>query len=236
MTAKVDPRAIADRILDRMNEDPRVNAAEVKVDVTPRGTVTLRGTVPDFRARRAAEEDSRQMEGVKRVQDFLVVPLPDPAAFTGARESGDDGLRARVNQYLRGQDVLADENIDVAVENGTVVLTGSVNAFWKSRRAEEVVLGVDGVEILETYLTVVPTVRLEDEVIAEGIMDGLRENFLIEPQAVEVKVNRGLVTLRGSVPGPVAKREAFEIALYMEGVIDVRDELVVQPRMEFGFG
>ncbi|MDB5050231.1 MAG: hypothetical protein JWO30_3302 [Fibrobacteres bacterium] len=228
MTAKVDVKIIVNHILDRMNEDPLVDAAMVKVDVTPRGTVTLRGSVPTYRARRAAEEDSWAVEGVKRVHDFLVVPMPDPAAFMDARFPGDEGLLATVNQYLRGQDILNPLTIDVAVEDGVVTLRGSVNAFWKRRRAEEVVLGVDGVEILNTYLTVVPTVDLGDEVIAERIIDGMQENSLIEAQAVDVKVNRGLVTLQGTVSGHLAKREAFEIALYTEGVIDVRDELIIQ--------
>lgn len=227
MTTKTDRREIMDRILDRMNEDPRVDAAQVQVDLTPKGTVILRGTVPSYQARRAAEEDSRQVKGVRRIHDFLVVPLPDPAAFTDVREPGDEGIRARVNQYLRGQDILAAETIDVIVENAVVTLKGTVNAYWKKRRAEEVALGVDGAEGLVSLLAVAPDASHSDQVIAETIMEGLAENFLIEPQAVDVRVNRGLVTLSGTVRGPLARREAYEIALYTEGVVDVRDELVV---------
>lgn len=46
-------------------------------------------------------------------------------------------------------------------------------------------------------------------------------------QSVDVKVNDALVTLRGTVPGLLAKKEAFIIALYTESVVDVRDELEI---------
>jgi osmotically-inducible protein OsmY len=227
MTAKVDEQLLRDRILDRITEDPRVDAAQVKVDISPRGTVSLRGLVPDYQARRAAEEDVRSLVGVRRVLNYLVVPLPDPADFMDARAPGDEGVRARVNQYLRGQDILEAERIDVTVEDGVVALEGSVNAFWKRHRTEEVVLGVEGVRQVVNRLAVVPTDNPGDEAIAARILDGFENNFLIEPQTVDVKVNNALVTLRGSVPGPLAKREAFLIALYTEGVVDVRDELTI---------
>jgi osmotically-inducible protein OsmY len=227
MTAKVDEQLLFDRILDKLNEDPRVNAAEVKVDISERGTVSLRGSVPDFQARRAAEEDARIVKGVKRVLNYLIVPLADPADLMDARAPGDEGVRARVNQYLRGQDILDAERIDVTVENGVVTLEGSVNAFWKRHRAEEVVLGVEGVLELVNRLAVVPTRNPGDDVIAARIVDGFENHFLIEPQSVDVKVNDALVTLRGTVPGPLAKKEAFIIALYTEGVVDVRDELEI---------
>lgn len=225
MTVKSDERHILDRILDRLNEDERVNAAQVKVDISPHLTVTLRGTVPDFHARHAAEELSRSVEGVRRVHNFLVVPLPDPAEFTDVRKPGDEGIRARVNQYLRGQAILDPERIDVTVEWGVVTLEGSVDAYWKRHRVDEVVLGVEGVEDLVDRLAVVPTQDPGDDAIAARIMEGFREHYAIDPQLVDVKVNHSLVTLKGYVPSADAKKEAFLIALYTEGVIDVRDEM-----------
>lgn len=229
MSAKTEGAGLLDRILDRFNEDTRVNAAEVKIDISPRGTVALRGTVPSFLARRAAEEDAKSVEGVRRVRNFLVVPLPDPAAFMVARAPGDAGVLARVNQYLRGQDILEPERIDVTIVDGSVTLRGTVDAYWKKHRTEEVVLGVEGVTEVTNLLAVVPTDNPGDDVIAGNIMDDLEANFLVESATVDVKVNDGLVTLRGSAPGPEARREAFLIALYEPGVVDVRDELTIAP-------
>jgi osmotically-inducible protein OsmY len=225
---KARQQGIITRILGRMTEDSRVNAAMVQVAMGPEGTVTLRGTVPDFQARRAAVEDAWKEPGVDQVKDFLIVPQPDPAAFVHPMVPGDEGIRAQVNQYLRGQDILDAKTIDVEVEDGKVTLRGSVNAYWKRRRAEELVLGVDGVKDLASYLTVVPTEGLGDDVTAETIVDSLSENYLIDPQSIDIRVNRGLVTLSGTVRTERAKREAFDIALNTAGVSDVRDELLIE--------
>jgi osmotically-inducible protein OsmY len=226
MPVLTEEQRIVDGILARMNEDARVNAAEVKVDVSVRNrSVTLRGTVHSFQARRAAEDAARGEPGIRHVHNFIVVPLPDPADFMDARAPGDEGVRARVNQYLRGQDVLEAERIDVTVENGAVMLEGSVNAFWKKQRAGEVVLGVEGVLSVENRLAVVPTRKADDEALAARLMDAMADNFFLAGHSLDVKVNNGLVTLRGDVASRDARWEAFQIALYMEGVADVRDEM-----------
>jgi osmotically-inducible protein OsmY len=230
MTAKVDQQLLLDRILDRLNEDERVDAAQVKVEVSPRGTVTLRGSVPDFDARDAAEEIARTEEGVRDVYDYLVVPLPEG---TGApAPEGDEALVARVNGMLSEQGVFASERIVTRVEDGVAVLEGSVNAYWKKNRAGEVALAADGVREVVNLLAVVPTRLRDDEEIAARIVDALANNYFIDPQRVDVKVNRALVTLQGTVPTAKAKHEAFQAALYEEGVVDVRDELRIAPSVE----
>jgi osmotically-inducible protein OsmY len=230
MTAKVDQQLLLDRILDRLNRDSRVDAAQVKVEISPRGSVTLRGSVPDFDARDAAEAVARSAEGVGDVYDYLVVPLPEG---TGApAPEGDEALAARVNGMLSEQGVFASERIVTRVEDGVAVLEGSVNAFWKKNRAGEVALATEGIREVVNLLAVVPTRLRDDEEIAARIMDALANNFFIDPQRVDVKVNRALVTLRGTVPTAKARHEAFQAALYEEGVVDVRDELLIAPSAE----
>lgn len=230
MTAKVDQQLLLDRILERMNEDVRVDAAQVQVEISPRGSVILRGTVPDFEAREAAEAIARSEEGVKDVYDYLVVPLPEG---TGApARKGDGAILARVNGMLSEQGIFEPERILARVEDGVAILEGSVNAFWKKNRAGEVALAAEGVREVVNLLAVVPTSLRDDEEIAARIMDALANNFFIDPQRVDVKVNRALVTLQGAVPTAKAKREAFQAALYEEGVVDVRDELRIVPSAE----
>lgn len=232
MSSRIDQQSLTDRILDRLNEDPRVDAADVKVDVSLRGAVTLRGNVPDYEARLAAEEDAGAVEGVDKVHNYLVVPLPETVDWAAAKATGDDELLLRINNYLAAQTVVADERIDVTVENGKATLEGSVNAYWKRDRIGESVLAVEGVLELKNLLAVVPTDIRTDEEIAANIMGALDDNFFIDAQTVEVKVNRGLVTLRGTVPTAKARHEAFQAALYTAGVVDVRDELRIAPAVK----
>jgi len=181
---------------------------------------------------RAAEEAAKSVPGVRIVHNFILVtmegvPQPDVAEFIQAETVGDEALTARINLLLLAQAVLQAERIDVLVEEGVATLDGSVNAFWKRNRAEELALSVDGVREVVNKLTIVPNGGAGDEEIAARIFDGLERNFLIDAQTVDVKVNDALVTLRGTVPSRLAKQEAFQIALGTEGVVDVRDELVI---------
>lgn len=228
MSSTSEARRIPDDVRGKLREEPRINAAEVNVEYSPRtGTIALRGTARTYEARRLAEKAALEVEGVRHVHNFLVVALPDPATFPDSEEPGDGGVRARVNRTLGSQEILDAARIDVFVEDGKVVLEGSVNAFWKKHRAGEVVLAVDGVREVDNRLAVVPTRKADDEAMAVSIMENLGRVNSLDPQGVDVKVNNGLVTLRGTVPSVGTRWEAFQIALHTEGVADVRDELAI---------
>lgn len=229
MAGKVDEYSVLDRVLDRLNEDPRVDASQVGVEISHHGKATLRGTVSDWEAREAAEEDAARTEGVKKVFNYLTVPVPGPVPAGGAEAGGEEGILDRIGRALMGEKVLASEDIDATFEDGRAILEGSVNAFWKRNRAGEVALGVEGVREVTNRLAVVPTHARDDREIAGQIMDALAGNFFIDEEAVDVKVNKALVTLRGTVPSARARHEAFLAALYVEGVVDVRDELKIAP-------
>ncbi len=48
---------------------------------------------------------------------------------------------------------------------------------------------------------------------------------------VEVKVSSGIVTLTGSVVSSAAAEKAVDLARHVEGVVEVKDELTVDPQL-----
>ncbi len=64
-------------LADVLATDPRVDAAEIAIDVSG-GIVTLMGTVPVFEQRRLAEEDAWRVPGVVAVHNDLTVPPGTP--------------------------------------------------------------------------------------------------------------------------------------------------------------
>lgn len=67
-----------------------------------------------------------------------------------------------------------------------------------------------------------------DERISEEINEALTENPYLDATEIEVRVERGEVTLEGTVDGRRAKRLAEEIADSVAGVLDVHNRLRVE--------
>ena len=59
-------------ICERLTEDPSIDATEIHIEVSA-GEVTLSGTVPDRRMKRAAEDVAEECSGVKQVHNGLRV-------------------------------------------------------------------------------------------------------------------------------------------------------------------
>jgi hyperosmotically inducible periplasmic protein len=99
-------------------------AFDINVD-TRNGIVTLFGTVGSDEARRNAEATVKSLDGVKAVRNELQVVAPDQQEAT-ARQ--DDEIAAALAKRFEERSSLADADIDVQVENGTVRLSGKVDS------------------------------------------------------------------------------------------------------------
>jgi osmotically-inducible protein OsmY len=99
--------------------------------------------------------------------------------------------------------------------------------MWKQGQVENIVSQLTGVTAIENRLATVPTNDISDEVIAQSVEAALRLNQLINESVVEVKVANAVVTLTGVVPSAVARRLAYDAALYTTGAIGVKDQLMV---------
>jgi hyperosmotically inducible protein len=207
---------------DQLYWDGRVDAAGVEVKVVD-GTVRLGGTVPTHSARRAAEEDAWQVPGVKSVENGLAVAYPDEVEVPADEEIG-----ANLANILRWDADLENADIDVAVASGWVTLRGTVGAYWKKRRAEDLAVTLTGVQGVRNELAVVPSGIYEDRLIADSIIAALERNINGDVESMSVQVNGGQVTLTGSVSDLPAFRAAQEAAEYTPGVVAVSNELTLR--------
>jgi osmotically-inducible protein OsmY len=214
---------IKKEVVDALFWDARIDASDVQVEVHD-GDVTLRGQVPSFLARRAAGEDASLITGVTRVDNRLTVKYPE-----GKAVPSDTEIQTRAEAALQWNAELDADEIKVTVRDGVVTLEGSVNAFWKKFLAEDLVQGQDGVVQVENKLTILLSQRVEDKRIAAEIVAAIDRNPLVTPEAVDVSVENGKVTLSGAVPNALARNSVFEAALYTPGVMDVESGLKIVP-------
>ena len=150
-TEDFSDKAIEKAVNDALTYDPRVLAFEITTEVTD-GVVTLTGKVDNLRAKRAAEEDAENTEGVKEVKNNIkvqnkVIVRPD-ISFE------DKALQERAQNTLNRSTLVEISDIDINVKNGHAELTGTVDSEFEKQKATELLESVIGILSIENNLTI----------------------------------------------------------------------------------
>ena len=208
-------------IVNHLIWDNRVDASKIGVEVE-NGTVTLKGEVPTYLSKLAAESDALDVLGVIHTINELNVSYP---SFIPAPP--DEELEENIRTRLAANPDINLLDMEVMVRSGIVTLKGTVDAYWKKFYAEKLIEPEPGVIVIENHLAVVPTEDIIDQQIAEDIMRTIDAKANVEADDINVTVKDGVVTLTGTVPSWTARRSAFDAALYTTGVVGVENRLTV---------
>ncbi len=210
------------RVVDQLYWDDRVNASDIKVEVHG-STVKLSGNVPSYRAREDAVLDAWTIDGVSGVENEIEVEFP-----TTYKVPTDDTIKTKIDNRLLWNTYIDSTDVDTKVNAGFVELEGSVDAYWKKIRAEQLASDVDGVIDIQNEIAVVPTESIVDKAIAEDITSALDRNLNVDVDDVNVRVKNGEVTLTGTVPSWSAYRSTINAAEFTAGVIEIEDNLKIE--------
>jgi osmotically-inducible protein OsmY len=168
----------------------------------------------------------------------------EPAPSTSERPGpSDPGLALEVQARLYQE--LAASNMSVLVRYGVATLDGVVRSDADRQRAEEIALGVPGVDSVVNELTVAPplTVAAADEAqavtdrqnasVEEEIERQLRADATLGSREIQVVANglTNTVTLTGTVSTEEEKENAGRIAVAAFPVGQVRNQLEVRQRL-----
>lgn len=209
------------KIMDQLLMDSRIDAKKIVVEVDE-GTVHLSGTVNSLAALNAAENAARSIESVKKVDNRIKIRYPgDTAVLT------DFTISENVLNAIRMDRNIKPELIKVSVDSGVVTLYGSVDSYWSKMRCQEIISSISGVIQIINDLAVVPNVSSDDNCIAQQIRDALQRMSTLSLEYITIVVEKGVVTLTGKVPHWNAYYSAEYAARNTEGVLDVRNELIL---------
>jgi osmotically-inducible protein OsmY len=197
--------------------DPRVDSAEIAVSVHD-AAVTLRGTVGSLGVKRAAGKAAGRVAGTRSVHNELEVRL-----LTEHRRN-DAELRAKVLEVLSWNASFPDD-IDAAVKDGVVTLTGKVDYRFQCDEAEASILNLKGVREIHVELEVRNTWLADD--VRERIEEALKRNVETAAEGIRIEVVDGTVTLEGTVDSWMERNTAIDAAWTAPGVQDVADKLVI---------
>ncbi len=209
---------LKDDVLAELAWDPAINADNIGVIVKD-GVVTLTGHIGTYIEKLAAEKAVRHVQGVKAIAMELDVKLA-----TDHKRSDTEIAQAAL-YALRWHTWVPSERIQVEVDQGWVTLMGDVDWQYQLASAEQSVRHLQGVRGLSNRIVVKAQINTKD--ISKEITAALTRHAQREAERLHIKVERGTVTLEGSVDS-LADRDAVIGAAYgTRGVARVVDMLSI---------
>ena len=143
----------------------------------------------------------------------------------------DSELRRDVERELEWDPSIDARNIGVAAKNGVVTLTGYVSSYSDKWRAERIAKRVAGVSAIANEIEVKLSTERTDPDIAEAARAALKADSRLPADRIKVIVERGWVTLEGTVDYYYQKSAAESDVRYLTGVKGVTNALVVTPKV-----
>jgi osmotically-inducible protein OsmY len=195
--------------------DQRVGAHRVKVKVKA-GFVTLKGTVENLLARRAAGQDAQNTVGVLGVRNHLKIR---PEADIDDEKTAD-----RIREAFLRDPLLSLYRIDLRVADGVAYIDGSVDSYYEKKLAENIASTARGIKRVVNELEVYNAADVfgydpyvdefaardyawvdyaggtaSDLTIEENIENQLFWSPFVESETINVEVNDGTAILTGNV-------------------------------------
>lgn len=211
--------------------DPAAESYEIDAEVED-ARVTLTGTVESWAEKNLAEQVAKGVKGIKELENEIVIEYTE--------DRTDYEITNEIRKRLEASVWVDDGLIDVTTQDGNVNLSGTVGSASEKTRAYTLawIAGVKSVndDNLQVKWWARDDMRREskyalktDEEIKEAVKDALLWDPRVSSFKPAVKVENGVVTLRGSVDNYEAKQAAERDAENTMGVVHVDNRLKVRP-------
>lgn len=143
----------------------------------------------------------------------------------------DAQLKKDVTTELEWEPSIDASHVGVAADNGVVTLTGHLNTFAEKYAIERAVQRVQGVKAIAVELDVKldPGHRRSDSEIATAVQSALLWHALIPAERIQIKVDRGWVTLKGELDWEYQRGSAEKAVRNLTGVVGVSNAITLKP-------
>lgn len=142
----------------------------------------------------------------------------------------DHQIQKDVEEELDWDPSIDAASIGVEVHEGIVSLNGHLSSYAQKLAAERAAERVAGVRAVVVKLDVHPPGAFLDEAIAQAAREALQWHVHVPTNAIKVRVERGWVTLSGTVEWGYQKKLAERMVSQLRGVVGVVDNIRMKER------
>lgn len=145
----------------------------------------------------------------------------------------DAQIREDICDELAWDPAVNAAEVGVAVTDGVVTLTGHLSTHAQKQAAERAALRVSGVRAvaMEVDVRLLPSDHRSDTEIASAAQVALNWNVVVPAGRVQLKVERGWVTLSGDVEWDYQRKATEETVSRLLGVVGVSNLIMVKPHV-----
>jgi osmotically-inducible protein OsmY len=202
-----------------LKSESLVTSCSVRV-VSLNGVVTLSGIVDQYVKKAVVENITKNVTGVKSVINSIDIMLHS------WDEKKDVEITAEILNVFRWNWNTVNDIIKVKVINGWVTLSGEMAWNYQKEAAKDAVTNLIGVKGVINTITIKS--HNETKINECTLKLALQNHLALDPNDIEVEVVDANITLKGTVETWFQKELAGRIAWKASGVINVRNELLIE--------
>lgn len=142
----------------------------------------------------------------------------------------DTQLKKDVGAELEWDPSINAAQVGVAVKDGVVTLTGHLDTFAEKYAIERAAQRVQGVKAIavEVDVKLDPGHRRSDSDIAAAAESALKWHALVPADRVQVKVEKGWITLKGEVEWDYQRQSTEKAVRALTGVVGVSNAMTLK--------
>jgi osmotically-inducible protein OsmY len=150
----------------------------------------------------------------------------------------DEQVQRDVMEELRLEPTVDASQVGVAARDGVVTLTGTVTTLAQKYTAEQVAKRVYGVRAVADDIEV----RLDDRGrrtdpdIARAALEALTRDWSVPDEKIQVTVEKGWLTLEGSVDWQYQRHAAAHAVRHLTGVLGISNLISIAPKPKISTG
>jgi osmotically-inducible protein OsmY len=145
----------------------------------------------------------------------------------GNKMKTDAQLKKDVMAELEWEPSVHANQVGVAVKDGVVTLSGHLDTYAEKYLIEQAVTRVEGVKAVavEVDVKLEPGHKRSDSEIATAAESALKWHSLVPADRIQVKVEKGWITLRGEVDWDYQRQNAARAVRSLTGVLGVSNAI-----------